>query len=569
MLVVINRKNRALFGLTTNALAIAAGLLFACGSDTSGGDKAGAGGDGGAGTPGFTTGGDFADLDTFVEDGAPEDAPSLFEKVGESADDAAPGPCLLEPQAKTLYPKNWVAPRFKWVAPSSAANLYELRVTAKNQTKDLIVYTTGSTWTMPKAMWDALREHSADQPMTVSIRAATYQDGELTDVTANDGGELGIAPVEAPGSIVFWSIKGEEESLLKGFTVGEEGLANVLRREDMPANNKDGRQCMGCHVSTPDGKGVAVSWETVGSGEFDGYAPDVAQIEKGTKAGPRPTFMTENATGALNASKIGMFSAFSRGHWKTGDRIALTNNATDLVWIDLEAKSATGATGVLGRKGDTTNKRRMGPTWSRDGNSIVYMSGELGVNPAELRGPIDLYIMPYNNKAGATDASPATKIAGASDPAISEYYPALSPDDQWVAFNTLKDNGVIYDNANAELFVIPTKGGNKIRLSANDPPACSGKSSPGITNSWPKWAPEVQERNGKRYYWVVFSSRRHDKTQKPQLYVAPVVVDSSSGEVTTYPAMYFRNQESIQQWESWGNHTPAWDVFEIEPAVVK
>jgi hypothetical protein len=552
------------------ALVTAALLPIACGSSRDAADNNKTPDGGVAGNNGFGGGGEHADFDTFVEEGAPNDAPSLFTNAGEGE---AAAPCLLEPQAGTLYPKNWLAPRFKWVAPSNAANLFELHVTAKNQTKDLIVYTADTSWTMPKAMWDAVREHSADQPMTVHIRAANYADGALSDVTAKEGGDLGIAPVEAPGSIVFWSISGDEEkgdmqSLLKGFTVGEDGLANVLRREDMPANNQGGRKCMGCHTSTPDGKGVAVSWETAGDGNFtDGYAPDIAQIEKGTKAGPRPSFMTASATSALDASKLGMFSAFSRGHWKPGDRVVITNNATDLVWIDLEAKSGTGATGALGKSGDA-NKRRMSPTWSRDGNSIVYMSGELGINPFELKGPVDLYVMPYANRAGATSSAPAKKIEGASDPARSEYYPALSPDDQWVVFNALQDNGGLYDNPKAELFIIPTSGGNKIRLSANDPPSCSGKVSPGITNSWPKWSPEVQERNGKKYYWVVFSSRRHDKTQKPQLYMSPIVIDTS-GEVTTYPAIYFRNQESIPSWDQWGNHTPAWDVFEIEPAVIK
>jgi hypothetical protein len=85
-----------------------------------------------------------------------------------------------------------------------------------------------------------------------------------------------------------------------------------------------------------------------------------------------------------------------------------------------------------------------------------------------------------------------------------------------------------------------------------------------VTNSWPKWAPAVQDAGGRKYYFVVFSSRRHPKTDKPQLYVSPMVVDAS-GAVTTYPAIYLRNQESFDGWERWGNHTPAWDDFAIAP----
>jgi hypothetical protein len=78
----------------------------------------------------------------------------------------------------------------------------------------------------------------------------------------------------------------------------------------------------------------------------------------------------------------------------------------------------------------------------------------------------------------------------------------------------------------------------------------------------------VKEHNGRRFYFVVFSSRRHQETDRPQLYISPIQVDAN-GDVTTFPAIYVRNQESVADWKQWGNHTPAWDVFVIEPAVIK
>lgn len=100
-----------------------------------------------------------------------------------------------------------------------------------------------------------------------------------------------------------------------------------------------------------------------------------------------------------------------------------------------------------------------------------------------------------------------------------------------------------------------------MRLAANDPPACTGLKSPGITNSWPKWSPQALSSGGSTYYWLVFSSTRdapgQGATPGPQLYVAPFVVDAQ-GKVTSYSALYFRNQP-----ESEHNHTPAWDVFQL------
>jgi len=70
--------------------------------------------------------------------------------------------------------------------------------------------------------------------------------------------------------------------------------------------------------------------------------------------------------------------------------------------------------------------------------------------------------------------------------------------------------------------------------------------------------------NGKRYYWLTFSSKRNGVTSPsdvlenaPQLYVTPIVVDDK-GVMTTYPALYLWNQPATE-----GNLTPAWTNIAI------
>jgi hypothetical protein len=505
----------------------------------------------------------FGAAGPLVVDGAPATAPSLFGAAGAKTDGIA-APCMMEPEPGTLFPKNWLPPRFSWQA-SSNANVFELRIHVDGQVGDLVVYTGASSWTMPAETWSALQSAAIDAPITVELRGAFYTGSGIQDLTNVGKADVAIAPVQAPGNIVYWSIgEGRDDSRLRGLTMTDEGVIEVLTGNQMPAyGENDGQKCIGCHTATPDGKDVAVAWEK-GAG---GYVNDIAEIDKGSPAGPRPAYVSPAAVTTLGKGER-MFTAFSPAHWKTGDRVLLTSDDPDLVWVDLEASSEDKATGVLGNTGDP-NPRRLGPSWTHDGKDIVYMSGQLGPTPFLLTGPSDLYVMPYADRAGATAAAPAAPIAGASSPDTAEYYPAMSPDDAWVAFNALPDNGRLYDNPSAEIFVVPRAGGARTRLRANDPPACSGKKSPGVTNSWPKWAPAVQDAEGKKYYFVVFSSRRHPKTEKPQLYVSPVVVDAA-GAVVSYPAIYLRNQESFAGWESWGNHTPAWDDFQIAPdAIVK
>jgi hypothetical protein len=123
----------------------------------------------------------------------------------------------------------------------------------------------------------------------------------------------------------------------------------------------------------------------------------------------------------------------------------------------------------------------------------------------------------------------------------------------------------MYSNPLEEVEVVPASGGTATRLAANDPPACSGLTSPGVQNSWPRWAPApasgvAPAPDGRTYYWVAFSSNRlafGPAAGRFQLFVAAVVVDAS-GAATTYPAIYPWNQDPAMN-----NRMPAWDAIHI------
>ena len=151
----------------------------------------------------------------------------------------------------------------------------------------------------------------------------------------------------------------------------------------------------------------------------------------------------------------------------------------------------------------------------------------------------------------------ATPVQGASDSSLQEYYPSFSPDDQWLVFNRIPNDDNLYAQPAAEVFVIPASGGTPTRLAANDPPACSGITSPGITNSWGKWGPTAYAVNGITYYWLVFSSTRAGGP--PQLYITSIV-QGAGGALATHGAIYLWNQPSTES-----NHTPAWDAFKVPP----
>jgi hypothetical protein len=441
---------------------------------------------------------------------------------------------MADPQTGTLFPNNWLRPRFAWI-PTGGENLFELRITANNQDGALVVYTDATTWTMPANMWAGLSQHTVDRAITVKVRGATYSagTGNLTG-----GPELGasgtvqVAPVSAPGAIVYWTSPAGGMQL-SGFSIGDESLKTIVT----PAGA--GTACIGCHSATPDGAYVGFSASAGGASAALGLvSSDGQQLT--------PSFITASAQ-TLMARQDQEAPQFSSLHWTTGDRIALTMYQSQIMWTDLEATStAQGAGwGFLTRSGDSANAAYA--SFAHTTDTVLYVSTPDSVSLGVTVTSGDIKTVPFNNRAGGAP----TTVVGTTD---NEYYPSFSPDDKYIAYNRVPAGQSSYNNAQAEVYVIPSVGGVPVRIVANDPPACTGATSPGVTNSWPRWSPDAQDNGGRRFYWMTFSSTRSGFTR--QVYVAPIVDNGTT--LTTYPALYPWNQAASDD-----DHTPAWDDFSI------
>ncbi len=485
----------------------------------------------------------------------PNNVAELF--AGDESGGTGVGPCLVEPELGSLFPKNWLRPRFRFI-PAAGQTLFELRLHSDLEENDLVVYTSATSWFFPPDIWKAIGENLVGQPITVSLRGLT-QEPSSARVSLATTGTLTIAPSEAQGTIVYWTTTGG--SALKGFSIGEEGVTDVLRPEQTRG------PCIGCHSSTPDGSFIALA---VSSHPTNGD-PAHIELRSGQNTALEPDFVTADAM-ALLAREQQHLPTFSAAHWREGDRLLVSILNGSIAWTDLQAASQAEGIGWghLARTLDP-NAAATHPVFNRAGTAIAYTSVGLPQTIA-VADKTDVYVVPFNDRVGGE----ALPLLGAATADANEYYPAYSPDDAWLAFTQSsvgRDDSPgapfpfasatsTYSNPRAELFVVNANGGVPQRLLANDPPACSGRYSPGLTNSWGKWAPEAHTIQGKTYYWLTFSSNRMETT-RPQLYVTPVVVDAG-GQISTYPALYLWNQPADEN-----NHTPAWDVFDIPAVPVK
>jgi hypothetical protein len=471
----------------------------------------------------FASGFEYRDFPAvpIVDAGAPAAAPTLFGATGAPSG----GPCLADPQIGTLFPNNWLRPRFTWI-PTGAENLFELRISAKNQDDALVVYTTATTWTMPANIWAGLSQHTVDQPITVAVRGANYSGGSLTTgPELGSSGTISVAPVSAPGAITYWTSAGS--GTLRGFKIGDESLKDILSPADVGT-------CVGCHSPTPDGAYVGFS-KSVGVGLLSSDGQHLT-----------PSYVSASAQ-TLMARPDQQEPVFSKLHWTAGDHVALTMYQSQIMWTDLEASSAAQGAGwgFLARSGEAKNVASA--SFAHTSDTVLYVATSDAVSTGVIVTSGDIETVPFSNRAGGAPIV----VTATSD---NEYYPSFSSDDKYIAYNRVPPGMSSYNNAQAEVYVVPATGGMPVRIAANDPPACTGKSSPGVTNSWPKWSSGAPDNGGRRFYWMTFSSRRSGT--QTQIYVAPVVDNGTT--LTTYPALYPWNQVASDD-----NHTPEWDDSSI------
>ncbi len=566
------------------------------------------------------------------------------------------GPCIIDPPDGSLFPNNWLRPRIYFAPAAAGTNYYQIRIHADRQLNDLVVYTESVSWEIPKDIWTALAASTWGEDITVTVSEVPSAGGTATSsqvkfqiapALANGSMIYWAAVGDTNGFSWLEGFRVADEGVSRVLTAptgpfaaaatnvtwtwsrdSGGNLSNTNRDTQVALTPTGDAQCIGCHVAVPDGTSVAF---------LDFYPWDGVTSSVNTgNVGQPPAWLTPGGAETLSQGWLGML-AFSSSVWNSGSHLVVSSsqipesatnvnpwgvtggdmNATNLVWIDLSTAAAptfvtAGTTTPLPSAGSInaspyyTNKnttfgfieRGTGdpnsastPAWSHSGTQIVYASNNAPISGRLGVGVSDLYTLPFD-PVGKVATAAAAKLQGASSSTANEYYPAFSPDDKYIAFNSAPPGKAMYYNADAEIYVVPSTGGTSTRLKANDPAACmkgqggAAAVSPGVTNSWARWSPEFPTCTGKTYYWLIFSSSRlglpfqysaNPKNFKlgtapaestSQLYLTGIV-DDGSGNLTTYPATYIWNQPITASAGAaklaQSNHTPAWEVVEIQP----
>jgi hypothetical protein len=440
---------------------------------------------------------------TILEPGAPSDAPNHFG----GADDPALAPDVVYPPDGVLVPPNMNVLEVHY--QPKTANLFELHVTSP--VLDLKVYFTcqsvggGCALAADQNVWSLMASagRGAD-PLTYTLRGT---DGaKQSGVGTSAARTIAFGEEDILGGLYYWNAGG-------GTTMRYEfGVSGQQAELFMGAPQAGAGVCVGCHVLSRSGKKVALGMDIPAPAAYKVF--DVA-----TRA---PIFAGPN--GGSN------FFSFS-----PDESQILTSTGASIT-----LRSATDGTPVT----DPLIPSGAMPDFSPDGSTIVYAKpaqavpfGAPGVDDASLE---------TMTKQNGTFAPGPTLVAGGT---MNNYYPAFSSDGQWVLFNRSPSSANSYDAADAEVWVVPAKGGAPIQLAK----ARAGG------DSWPKWTPDVQKYRGKSLLWFTFSSRRAYGLRlangtRAQIWMAALDPEAAAkGQDGSFPAFWLPFQDMGS-----GNHIAQW-----------
>ena len=398
-----------------------------------------------------------------LEPGAPQDAPNDFKgpKGGGGAQIVYPPDGLLVPPNMSVLELHFV--------PGAGDTLFQLELTSPKV--DLSVYFpctqvgNGCAYAMSKAVWKAVSDAArGGDPVSYVLRGVNAQ--SPGSVSQSAPRQISFGEENVVGGVYYWNAN-------PGITMRYEfGKSGQAAEKYLDKGQAGAGQCVGCHVVSRNGARIAVGLDIPGPAQYKVY--DV---------GTKNLYYTQGSPFGGGGANFFSFTP-------DGKRLLASNG------INTTFRSADDGTAI---GPDPLWKNGSMPDFSPDGKHVVYVKaaspppcipgfacGTTGSDKGSLV-QVDFDGQSFSNEQ--------TRVAYAGQ---NNYYPAYSPDGQWVLFNRSPSDVNSYDAPDAEVWVVRAAGGAPIKLA---------KSWAG-GDSWPKWTASTQTYQGKTLMWLTFSSRR-------------------------------------------------------------
>jgi hypothetical protein len=407
-------------------------------------------------------------------------------------DDAARAPSVVYPPDGVLVPPNLGKLEVHFL-PGAGNTLFELAFA--NAVTDIRVFlrctqpTAGGCIYLPDAtMWKWLSDTNRGAgAIRVSVRG-TDDSGAAVGQSASVAFTVAMDAIQ--GGLYYWTTSNGTAIMRFDFASDKQTVA-----EKFVGTELTGGKCVGCHALSRDGTKLVAE----AGGQDDGrlLLLDVAKSQPmvpfGTTA--KSTFESWEPSGNQFVGVYGDSGA-------TDYNLMIFNGNTGMV------ESSIAGTGSAANPADH-------PDWAPDGQHIAYV--KVGrPNTLQKMGAGAIWKVDRTGAGWMPPVELVPRLDGKN-----RYYPAYSPDSQFLVFNESTCNagavGGVECNADsdpsARLWAVMAKpGASPVELVR-----ANGGSEP-LTNSFPKWSPFVFQRTGEagsRLMWLTFSSSRKMGLRNP------------------------------------------------------
>lgn len=485
-----------------------------------------------------------------------------------------PGPLKVDyPLDGSIFPPEFVAPVFLWHESAPEADTWLIDVALAGGAIHLYVLSAGRppaageidpecigetnevyrptsyqasarSWCPGAEVWAAMKEGSVGDAAAVTIYGfrgsrpgEVLSSGRMTFTTSRDPvgapvfyrdvplmpseGEKGVIKPLAPKAIplVAWRLR----------DVSREQSRVVLK--EMPT-------CANCHSFSRDGKTLGIDVDGP-QGDKGAYA--IVPVEAQTSIAPENVITWNSFPDKPAGHKtIGFMSRVS----PDGQYAVTTVNEEIYVanFLDYKFLQVFYPTrGILAYYSRATDQMKAlpgaddpdyvhcNPAWSPDGRYIVfarakardsYAEGqklpERAGDPAELPIRYDLYRVPFRGGQGGR----CEPIGGASNNAMSNNFPKVSPDGKWIVFVKCRNGQLM--RPDGKLWIVPASGGKARPMRCNT----------WRMNSWHSFSP-----NGR---WLVFSSKAN--TPYTQMFLTHLDEDGNDSPAILIPGSTAANR---------------------------
>jgi Tol biopolymer transport system component len=445
-----------------------------------------------------------------LEAGLSEELPSAF-VASEAVEDN--GLNVTYPLNNVIIPRNLEGLGFKWSDDSNVQNTV-YRVQFQSEITDISVFVSDLHWISTSELWEMISAANRKGLVTVNVEAGDWDGSNLTNVRQGPDIEINVNRFDARGSVLYWGIFEETHT------------ASIMR---IPIGTTDVDQfwtcegqncCIGCHALADDADRMVVTHSGNKFSIVDITEPTAPEEIVPINDNERASFKTLSPDGKYMFGIEGPVATL----------------------YDLESGQAI--------KDFNFTSPISHPDWSPDGTQIVYVriTGS-AASDLEFKGG-EIVQVDFNSETLELENEVVLKER---DVTYNYYYPAYSPDGDWIVYNRAKNEHPradghmgCYAAPDAELWLMSRDSSNDIRLD-------SANGEGNLQNSYPRWGPLPDDD----ILWLAFSSRRGypiNPTTMPQIWIVGINPELAyQGEDPSSTPIWLPGQSVLND-----NHLPVW-----------